>query len=160
MNLVGGHPILNSRLNIASNQQKWHFFLIAYLKLYKLFKSSIRLIFTIKEDSVLAAHDKVGIKLITRLRIGFSHLNNHKFRQNFKDAINPLCSCGKAIESAIHYYCKTSTIPCRERNSFMFLEPTLKISMTRKSLNSSFFIIFLEVVTQRCSAKKVVLTIL
>ena len=96
----------------------------------------------IKEDSVLAAHDRVGIKLITRLRIGFSHLNNHKFRQNFKDAINPLCSCGKAIESAIHYYCKTSTIPCRERNSFMFLEPTLKISMTRKSLNSSFFIIF------------------
>ena len=91
--MVGGHPILNSRLNIASNQQKWHFFLIAYLKLYKLFKSSIRLIFTIKEDSVLAAHDKVGIKLITRLRIGFSHLNNHKFRQNFKDAINPLCSC-------------------------------------------------------------------
>ena len=118
------------------------FFPFAYLKLYKLFKSAIRLIFMIKEDSVLAAHDRVGIKLITRLRIGFSHLNNHKFRQNFKDAINPLCSCGKAIESAIHYYCKTSTIPCRERNSFMFLEPTLKISMTRKSLNSSFFIIF------------------
>lgn len=71
----------------------------------------------IKEDSVLAAHDRVGIKLITRLRIGFSHLNNHKFRQNFKDAINPLCSCGKAIESALHYLLRKQHYTLRKKET-------------------------------------------
>ena len=33
-----------------------------------------------------------GIKLLTRLRVGFSHLKEHKFQRNFVDAINPLCS--------------------------------------------------------------------
>ena len=56
-----------------------------------------------KENSLFAVHDIVGIKLLTRLRLGFSHLNDHKFRHNFKDTVNPLCSCGKDIESTIHY---------------------------------------------------------
>ena len=40
-------------------------------------------------------YDPLGIKLLTRLRLGFSHLSNleHKFRHNFGDSLNPLCSC-------------------------------------------------------------------
>ena len=34
-----------------------------------------------------------SIKLLTRLRPGFSHLSEHKFRHNFADSLNPLCSC-------------------------------------------------------------------
>ena len=33
--------------------------------------------------------------LITRLRLGFSHLHDHKFRHNFQDTLNPICSCGE-----------------------------------------------------------------
>ena len=33
----------------------------------------------------------------------FSHLNEHKFRRNFNDIINPMCSCGKEPETTIHY---------------------------------------------------------
>ena len=33
----------------------------------------------------------------TRLRLGFSHLHEHKFIQGFKDTLNPLCSCSIAI---------------------------------------------------------------
>ena len=40
-----------------------------------------------------------GIKLFTRLQVGFSHLSG-KFRHNFADSLNPLCSC----------YLKTETI--------------------------------------------------
>ena len=37
-------------------------------------------------------HNPIGLKFLTRLRLGLSHLNEHKFRHNFQDCINPLCS--------------------------------------------------------------------
>ena len=47
--------------------------------------------------------DPQGLKLLTRLRLGFSHLNEHRFRHNFQDCINPLCSCSLEIEDTSHY---------------------------------------------------------
>ena len=47
--------------------------------------------------------DTIGIKLITRLRLGFSHLPEHKFSHNFQDTLNPLCSCSIEAESTSHY---------------------------------------------------------
>ena len=46
----------------------------------------------------------MGLKLLTRLRIGFSHLKEHKFKHNFQDSIDPLCSCGNDIESTVHFF--------------------------------------------------------
>ena len=42
------------------------------------------------------------IKLLSRLRLHFSHLNEHKFPHNFR-AIDPMCSCGLEPETALHY---------------------------------------------------------
>ena len=36
-------------------------------------------------------HNPVGFKLLTRLRLGLNHFNEHKFKHNFQDCINPLC---------------------------------------------------------------------
>ena len=36
-----------------------------------------------KENSVFSAYDPYGVKLLTRLRLQFSHLNEHKFRHDF-----------------------------------------------------------------------------
>ena len=33
-----------------------------------------------------------GLKLLTRLRLGLSHLNEHRFRHNLENCVNPLCS--------------------------------------------------------------------
>ena len=41
--------------------------------------------------------------LVYRLRIGLSHLNDHKFRHNFQDCLNPLCPCILEVESTIHH---------------------------------------------------------
>ena len=40
------------------------------------------------------------IKLLTRLRVGLSHLREHKLRHSFQDSLNPICSCGSDIETA------------------------------------------------------------
>ena len=45
-----------------------------------------------------------GIKLITRLRRGLSHLREHKFKQSFLDTLHTLCNCGQDIESTTHFF--------------------------------------------------------
>ena len=40
---------------------------------------------------------------ITRLRLGLSHLREHKFKYRFQDSLNPLCKCGAEVESTSHF---------------------------------------------------------
>ena len=47
--------------------------------------------------------DPVGVKFLARLRLGFSHLNDHRFQHCFQDCMNPLCSCSLEIEDTLHY---------------------------------------------------------
>ena len=56
-----------------------------------------------KENSVFAIHDTKGLKLLTRLRLNFSHLNEHIFRHAFKDTIDPMWKCGLETETTLHF---------------------------------------------------------
>ena len=49
-------------------------------------------------------HNPNSLKLLTKLRLGLSQLNEHKFNQNFKDGVNSLCSCSLEVESVSHFY--------------------------------------------------------
>ena len=51
-------------------------------------------------NSIYKIFDLLGIKLLTRLRLGFIHLSEHKFRHNFADSLE--------IESTFHFF---STLP-------------------------------------------------
>lgn len=42
------------------------------------------------------------IKLITRFRVEFSHLNEHKFRCHFNDTMSPICHWSSEIELTQH----------------------------------------------------------
>ena len=44
-----------------------------------------------------------GIKYLTRLRLGLSHLRDHKFKHGFLDSLNPIYNCGLDIETTCHY---------------------------------------------------------
>ena len=54
-------------------------------------------------SSLFFIHHPVSAKLLVRLRRGFSHLCEHKFRHNFHDTLNPLCSCSLEPETTSHY---------------------------------------------------------
>ena len=45
------------------------------------------------------------------MRYRYNHLNEHKFRHNFKDIINPMCNCGFEPETTDHclFRCKLNT---------------------------------------------------
>ena len=44
------------------------------------------------ENDTYGKYDPLGIRLLNRLRLGFSHLREHQSRHNFADTLNPLCS--------------------------------------------------------------------
>ena len=67
------------------------------------FKSRLLSIIRPITNNVYNIFDPIGLKLLTRLRLGFSHLNEHRFRHNFQDCMNPLCSCSLDIEDTSHY---------------------------------------------------------
>ena len=68
-----------------------------------MFKDSILSLIKANGNLVFAVHDVVGLKFLTRLRLGFSHLNKHKFQYNFKGTRNQMCSCGAEKESTELY---------------------------------------------------------
>ena len=46
----------------------------------------------------------LGFVFLTRLRVGFSHLRELKFRHDFLDIVDPICSCRtNAVENTDHY---------------------------------------------------------
>ena len=37
------------------------------------------------------------------MRVGLSHLREHKFKHSFQDTLNLICNCGEDIETTFHY---------------------------------------------------------
>ena len=61
--------------------------------------------------SVFTCHNLRGIKYLTRIRLGFSHLRYRKFKHGFLDAIDPFCSCSTGIENTVHYFLHCPNFP-------------------------------------------------
>ena len=52
-------------------------------QLLLIFKNSLLKIGRPIQNSIFKIHDLLGIKFLRRLRLGLSHLNEHRFRHNF-----------------------------------------------------------------------------
>ena len=67
-----------------------------------LFKSRLLSFIRPNQSKMFNIFDPVGLKLLTRLGLGLSHLNEHKFLDNFQDCLNPLYSCSLEIEETTY----------------------------------------------------------
>ena len=56
------------------------------------------------QNLVYNIHNPNVFKLITRIRLTLSHLNEHNFNHNFRDCVNPLCPCSLEVESTSHFF--------------------------------------------------------
>ena len=54
-----------------------------------LFKKRLLEFIRPKANSIFNIHNPMGIKYLTRLRLGFSHLKEHKFKPNSQDSVDP-----------------------------------------------------------------------
>ena len=103
---------------------------------FNIFRKSILKFIRPSANSFFDCHNPRGIKCITRLWLGLSHLREHKFKHSFQDSLNPFCSCGLDIESTAHFllHCPTyiterrtllSTIENIDNNLLDLSEPVL-----------------------------------
>ena len=68
-----------------------------------IFKKSLLKFIRPSGNSVFSCQNLRGVKLLTRLRLGLSHLREHKFKHDFQYTLNPVCSCGNNIETLAHF---------------------------------------------------------
>ena len=68
-----------------------------------MFKKSILQFIRPSASSTYNCFNTKGIKHLTRLRLGLSHLRDHKFKHGFLDSLNLICSCGLDIETTCRY---------------------------------------------------------
>ena len=67
--------------------------------------------------------------ILNRLRIGFSHLREHKFRHNFSDTNDLFCNCRtNSIETTEHYLFHCPNFSFHRKTLFENLQK-LKISL-------------------------------
>ena len=83
-----------------------------------MFKKKLLKFIRPSRNSVFKCHSPKGIKLLTRLRLGLSHLGEHKFKHGFLDSLNPICSCGRNIETSAHFLLHCSNYS-NERLTFL-----------------------------------------
>ena len=70
----------------------------------EIFKRALLSFIRPKPAEKYKVHHPKGLKLLTRLHLGLSHLREHKFRHNFNDTIDPFCLCGtNSLETSEHY---------------------------------------------------------
>ena len=63
---------------------------------YNLFRNTVIKFIRPVQRKIFNIYDSVGVKLLTRLWLGFSHLREHNFRHGFGDILNPPCFCSIA----------------------------------------------------------------
>ena len=92
------------------------------------FKSKLLSFIRPSKRSIFNVNGPEGVKYLTRLRLRFSHLNEHKFRHDFLDILNPLCNCSLEVEYNEHFFLRCLNFENTCRSLFIDIS----------SINSSF----------------------
>ena len=72
-------------------------------------------------NSTFGTNDVSGLKLLTRLRVGLSHLREHKFKNNFQETLNPLCPYSLEVRSTYHSFMRCEIFLISEMSFLMTL---------------------------------------
>ena len=85
-------------------------------------------------STVFNCHFPKGFTLLTRLRLGLSHLREHKFKHRFQDSLNPICSFGNDIETSAHFLLHCPNFS-NERSNFLNIVGSIDRNiLTRRDL--------------------------
>ena len=69
-------------------------------------------------NSTYNINDTKRFKLLTRLRLGLSHLSDHKFRHNFQHCVSTMCYSGQDIETTTHFLFYCLSFHCSRKTLF------------------------------------------
>ena len=94
-------------------------------------------------NSIYDIFNLVGLKYLTCLQLELSHLNEYKFKHNFQDCLNPLCSCSLKPESNSHFFlcCHYYTILCADLMNGLKISVKNIMRLSENSLVYYFLVI-------------------
>ena len=70
------------------------------------------------KNTLFGSYNLKRIKYLTGLRVGLSHLDEHKLKNNFQDTLNPFCICGSDAENPCQFLLHCPNF-LTERNTFL-----------------------------------------
>ena len=71
---------------------------------YPVFRNHLLKIIRSVFNPVYNIQNYIGLKLLTKLRLGLNHLDEHRFNHNFQNFVNLLCTCSLQVESTVHFF--------------------------------------------------------
>ena len=66
------------------------------------FKRKLIIMIRPKQNPIYGVNDILGVRHLSKLRLSFSVLNEHRFRHS-SNCLNPICLCGMASEDCEHF---------------------------------------------------------
>ena len=73
------------------------------LQSLSLFKNHLNKFIRPVRNSIFEIRDNFGIKILSKIRVEFSDLRDHRFNHNF-NCVSSLCFCGFVDETSLHYF--------------------------------------------------------
>ena len=104
---------------------------------YSLFRNALLKFIRPAERKIFNINDSVGVKLLTRLRLGFSHLREHNLRHGFRDILNPVCPSSIETETTAHYFLRCHFY---NANRSVLMNELNEITSSFSTLNENKFI--------------------
>ena len=98
----------------------------------KYWKKTILNFIRTKQNSVYSVHGTAGLKLLTRITLSSSHLNEDKFQHSLRNTINPMCRSSFDPETTEYYllHCKLCNgLRLELLNNIYFINQSLKIRL-------------------------------
>ena len=72
--------------------------------IHNILPNSLLKVIQLVKGKILNVNTPIGIKMLRKLRLGFSYLHELKFRESFKDTLNLLCFCKIEAKKITHYF--------------------------------------------------------
>ena len=69
-----------------------------------IYSKNVTCFFKVNARSLYDSQQPIGTKLLTRLRVGLSHLRAHKLSHNFQDTSHPFCPCSFHEKETVEHY--------------------------------------------------------
>ena len=106
-----------------------------------LFKKRILAFIRPSTSSTFQCYNPKGLKLITRQRLGLSHLRFHKFKHSFQDTLNPICNCG-TVETTVRYLLHCHNFSNERLTFFHKLQSTDAYILSKDDSNISKLLLY------------------
>ena len=91
-----------------------------------------------------------GIKLLSRLRLGLSHLRDQKFKLSFQDTLNYFCSCGKGeVETNSHSLLHCSNCSQKQLDFLNIIENIDKSILQQSDSKFTNVLLFSDITIQQ-----------